>query len=98
MYTISMMHSYAKVISMTLTRSHLRRELQDVGFTYREARDLVGTILDVLSEALKRGIPVETSFGTLTPTPPKPRRAYRLGRIVTINKRQKIHFKKVNND
>lgn len=80
---------------MTLTRSHLRKELQNVGFTYREARDLVGTILDVLSEALKKGIQVETSFGTLTPSSPNPKRAYRLGKIVTINKRPKVHFRKV---
>lgn len=80
---------------MTLTRNNLRSELQSVGFTYREARDLVGVILDVLIEALKSGQIVETSFGTLTPTSPNPKRAYRLGKIVTINKHPKVHFRKV---
>lgn len=78
---------------MTITRLTLRKDLQALGFTYREARDIVNVIVKVLSEKLKTEGVLDTPMGTLTLHEPKPRRAYRLGKIVTIYKKKKVHFK-----
>lgn len=78
---------------MTLTRSQLRKDLQEIGFTYREARNLVGAIIDAITKRLKNEGTLDAPFGTLTIKTPVPRRAFKLGRIVTINKKKRVHFR-----
>jgi len=79
---------------MTITRSHIRKSLQDKGFTYREARDIVSVLFDVLVEELKKTGKLELPFGSFTMHEPTPKRLYRLGKIVTVYKGPRIHFRK----
>lgn len=78
---------------MTLTRNDLRRDLQAVGFTYREARKLVDVVIKTMKDKLKVEGVLDTPFGTMTTKQPNPMRAYRLGQIVTINKKVRVNFK-----
>lgn len=79
---------------MTVTRSSLRSSLQAEGFSYREARLIVNTIFEILSEAIRKGEELDLPFGTLTPRTPTPKRAYQLGKIVQIYTKRKVHFKR----
>ncbi len=79
---------------MTTTRSSLRQVLQDKGFSYREARILIKSIMDTLIERLKAGRTIEFEFGTLKPIKPQPKRQYRLGKIVRTYTKPKVHFKR----
>ncbi len=83
---------------MTVTRSHLRQALQDTGkFTYREAKEMITILFNILIEELKKGDKLELPFGTLTPKQPNPRRAYQLGKIVRTYTKPKIHFRRKTN-
>lgn len=79
---------------MTVTRSYLRQLLQDTGFTYREAREIVSAIFEALIKELKKGDSLELPFGTLTFKHPNPRRNYQLGKIVRTYTKPKVHFRK----
>jgi nucleoid DNA-binding protein len=79
---------------MTVTRSDLRKALQDEGFTYRESRLIINTIINAITEKLKMGEIVDTSFGKMTPVSPKPKRAYQLGKIVNTHTKPKVHFRR----
>lgn len=75
---------------ITLTREGLRKALQEMGFTYRESRKLVKTILNTLATNLKTNGTIELPFGILSiEQTPKPMRRYRFGKIVTVFKRRK---------
>lgn len=80
---------------MTLTRADLRQALQDTGeFTYTEARLAVNTIINILKDKLIKNKKLELPIGTLTVMHPRSYRAYRLGKIVSIGKKTKVHFKR----
>lgn len=80
---------------MTVTRSYLRQALQDTGkFTYREAREIVNVLFEVLSVELKKGDTLDLPFGTMTMCKPTPKRAYRFGKIVRTHTKPKVHFRR----
>jgi len=79
---------------MTLTRSGLRAGLQLEGFSYREARQIVGALFDILTDTLKKKGSIELPFGTLTLLQPKPKRQYRLDKIVRTYTKPKVHFRR----
>ena len=79
---------------MTLTRGGLRAGLQLEGFSYREARQIVGAIFEALTDALKKNGSIELPFGTLTLHQPKPDRKFRFGRIVRTGQKAKVHFRR----
>lgn len=76
--------------SIVLTRAGLRKALQDIGFSYRDSRKLVKSILNALTTELKTKGKLQLPFGELTiKTSPPPKRRYRFGKLTTIFKRQK---------
>jgi nucleoid DNA-binding protein len=79
---------------MTLTRSRLRAALQVQGFSYREARAIVSVIFEVLTEALKKNGTLELPFGSLTLCKARPKRQYRLGKIVRSYNKPQVHFRR----
>lgn len=80
---------------MTITRNHLRQALQDTGeFSYRQARLIIKELFNILVDELDRHKKLELSIGTLEVYHPQTRRAYRFGKIVTIGKKVKVHFRK----
>lgn len=79
---------------MSVTRSDLRKSLQEKGFTYREARKVISALFDILTEELKKGNTLDLPFGKMTPSKPIPKRLYRLRRIVITHTKTKIHFRR----
>jgi nucleoid DNA-binding protein len=78
----------------SLTRASLRKALQEKGFTYREAREIVKTVINSLTIALKTGRTIDTPLGKMTRVEPKPKRAYRFGKIVKTHTKPKVHFRR----
>jgi nucleoid DNA-binding protein len=70
----------------TVTRDRLALELQKRGFSFREARKIVGTVFTAIGEALQTGETVETVVGEFhIRRRPEPKELRRLGRTVIIN-------------
>jgi nucleoid DNA-binding protein len=76
----------------TLTRADLRKMLQEIGLTYRQADVILDVMLDYFVSQLKTTGELELSFGTITMKQQKRRRAYKLGCIVEYH-RPKFTFK-----
>jgi nucleoid DNA-binding protein len=78
----------------TITRTDLRKALQQKGFTYRESRIIVTIIIDSIKDKLKKGEQIDLPIGRMTPVSPEPKRAYQLGKMVKTYTKKKIHFRR----
>lgn len=80
---------------MPITRRDLRKDLQSTGeFNYRDARKVVGIILEILTSELKKNKSLNLPFGTMTLKILEPKRLYRLGKIVKVYTKPKVHFRR----
>lgn len=75
-----------------MTRDDLRKDLQDKGFTYREADKILTAIVESCTQHLKANSSLELPFGTITMERIRPHRHYKLGRIVEY-RRPRFTFK-----
>lgn len=82
---------------MAITKADLVEMLHDrIGFSKKEARDLVETSLDEIRAALAGGEEVKLSgFGKfeLRDKPPRPGRNPKTGKEVTISARRVVNFR-----
>ena len=86
-----------------LVRDTLVLALQEHGFRFRQARQIVSCLLEAITSALRRGEEVETPIGTFTPTDAPPQQERRRvvpgdpwrirRRQVLFRSRKRIKFK-----
>lgn len=79
-----------------MTKKDLRKVLMEKGLTYRQADQVLGTIVEYLTQHLKTHDSLELPFGTITKERVRPYRDYKLGRIVEY-RRPKYSFKEKTN-
>jgi nucleoid DNA-binding protein len=78
-----------------VTREDLIADIQKLGYSIRESREVLNTVLDIIKARLAKGSKVSLPIGDLSVVPgPKERRMWRLDKIVTQYKNPKrIKFK-----
>lgn len=75
-----------------MTRADLCKDLQEKGFTYRQANNIITAIIDSWIEGLKNGQKLELPFGDIVVLRIRPYRDFKLGRIVQY-RRPRFTFK-----
>ena len=77
---------------MILTRNVLISELQDKGFTYRDARKIVSAVVEVMTKTIKEKKKLDLPFGVLSMRIPDVTRRVSFGRIVRHGRTPRFKF------